>query len=93
MELAVTAAEAGVVQDAVPAFAHDGGAGEALRLVRREADEDVFDEELDEQRRVGFQQTHVRAGRFGFWDAERDFEVEPKEAWCHRRGVGRRDGA
>ena len=48
VELGIAAAEAaGVVQDAVPVLAHEGGTGEALRLVRRRPDEDFIDDEVE----------------------------------------------
>lgn len=47
MELAVFVAEARVIEDMMPVFAHDGGTGEALGLIRREAEEDFIDNQFD----------------------------------------------
>ena len=44
MELTEPAAEAGGGDEAAPGLADEGGAGEALRFGRREAEEDLLDE-------------------------------------------------
>jgi hypothetical protein len=51
VELAELAAEAGAGDEAAPGLADERRAGEARRLVRREAEEDLLDELLHQRRR------------------------------------------
>jgi hypothetical protein len=53
VERAVAVAEGGVGEDAAPALGGEGGAEEARRVVRREAEEDLNDDVVHQLRRHG----------------------------------------
>jgi len=72
--------EAGSGDEAAPALAHEGGADEARRLVRREAEEDLLDEVVIQRPRRG----HAGGGA-RVWPEELVGVSEQREAVKIRR--------
>jgi len=67
VEPAVAAAESAVGEDAAPILADEGGTDEERRLVRRDAEEDLF-HELLRQRRQSRRHVARSVGLHGYWD-------------------------